>query len=158
MTLIDVGKNWEGRVIDGKFPLRQWLGGSEDSAVFLTERSGGGPQKAAIKLIRAEVFSAGNFDEAAQLSRWADSAKLSHPHLIRLFESGRGQIGASNFLYVVMEYAEENLAQILPQRPLSPEEVKEMLPPTAETLAFLHQADLHMAASSRQILWRWRTS
>jgi TonB family protein len=140
MTLIDVGKNWEGRVIDGKFPLRQWLGGSEDSAVFLTERSGGGPQKAAIKLIRAEVFSAGNFDEAAQLSRWADSAKLSHPHLIRLFESGRGQIGASNFLYVVMEYAEENLAQILPQRPLSPEEVKEMLPPTAETLAFLHQA------------------
>jgi len=108
--------------------------------VFLTERTGGGPQKAAIKLIRAEVFSAGNFDEAAQLSRWADSAKLSHPHLIRLFESGRGQIDASNFLYVVMEYAEENLAQILPQRALSPEEVKEMLPPTAETLALLHQA------------------
>ena len=51
MTLIDVGKNWEGRVIDGKFPLLQWLGGSEDSAVFLTERRGSGPQKAAIKLI-----------------------------------------------------------------------------------------------------------
>ncbi|MFZ0420141.1 MAG: TonB family protein [Candidatus Sulfotelmatobacter sp.] len=140
MTLIDVGKNWEGRVIDGKFPLLQWLGGSEDSAVFLTERRGSGPQKAAIKLIRAEVFSSNNFDEADQLSRWADGAKLSHPHLIRLFESGRGQIDASNFLYVVMEYAEENLAQILPLRPLSPEEVKEMLPPTAQALSFLHQA------------------
>jgi TonB family protein len=140
MTLIEVGKNWEGRVIDGKFPLRQWLGSSEHTAVFLTERSGSGPQKAAIKLIRAEVFSTGNFDEATQLSRWVDSAMLSHPHLIRLFESGRGQIDASNFLYVVMEYAEENLAQILPQRPLSPEEVKEMLPPTAEALSFLHQA------------------
>ncbi|MFZ1930883.1 MAG: TonB family protein, partial [Candidatus Sulfotelmatobacter sp.] len=135
-------KKWEGRVVDGKFPLRQWLGGSEHSAVFLTERSGDGSQKAAIKLIPTEFFSDGNLDETGQLARWADSAKVSHPHLIQLFEHGRGKIDDRNFLYVVMEYAEENLAQILPQRPLSPDEVKEMLPPTAETLAFLHQAGL----------------
>ena len=141
-SLTDAGKNWEGRVIDGRFPLRQRLGGSEHSAVFLTERSGNGSQKAAIKLIPADFFSDGNLDETGQLARWADSAKLSHPHLIQLFEHGRGKIDDRNFLYVVMEYAEENLAQILPQRPLSPEEVKEMLPPTAETLAFLHQAGL----------------
>jgi TonB family protein len=141
-SLTDVWKKWEGRVVDGKFPLRQRLGGSEHGAVFLTERTGGGSPKAAIKLISAEVFSTDNLNEAAQLSRWAESAKLPHPHLIRLFESGRGQIDGSKFLYVVMEYAEENLRQILPQRPLSPEEVKEMLPPTAETLSFLHQAGL----------------
>jgi TonB family protein len=139
-SLTDVWKTWEGRVVDGKFPLRQWLGSSDHSAVFLTERSGGGSHKAAIKVISAEVFSTGDLDEAAQLSRWTESAKLSHPHLIRLFENGRGKIDDSKFLYVVMEYAEENLAQILPQRPLSPEEVKEMLPPTAEALAFLHQS------------------
>src|ERR1039458_3662060 len=138
--VIDVWKTWEGRVVDGKFPLRQWLGSSEHSAVFLTERAGGEPQKAAVKLIPAETFSAHNIEETAQLARWTDSAKLSHPHLIRLYECGRVQIDGGNFLYVVMEYAEENLAQILPQRPLSPAEVKEMLPPTAETLAFLHQA------------------
>jgi serine/threonine-protein kinase Stk1 len=141
-SLTDVSKKWEGRVVDGKFPLRQWLGGSEHSAVFLTERSRDGSQKAAIKLIFADFFSDGNLDETGQHARWADSAKLSHPHLIRLFEHGRGKIYERNFLYVVMEYAEENLAQILPQRPLSPEEVKEMLPPAAETLAFLHQAGL----------------
>jgi TonB family protein len=139
-SLTDVWKTWEGRVVDGKFPLRQWLGGSDHSAVFLTERSGNGSHRAAIKLISAEVFSADNLDEVAQLSRWNESAKLSHPHLIRLFENGRGQIDDSKFFYVVMEYAEENLAQILPQRPLSPEEVKEMLPPMAEALAFLHQS------------------
>jgi TonB family protein len=139
-SLTDVWKTWEGRVVDGKFPLRQWLGGSEHSAVFLTERSGNGSHKAAIKLISVEVFSTGNLDEVAQLSRWNESAKLSHPYLIRLFENGRGQIDDSKFLYMVMEYADENLAQILPQRPLSPEEVKEMLPPTAEALAFLHQS------------------
>lgn len=138
--LTDVWKQFEGRVVDGMFPLQQWLGGSKHSAVFLTERSKNTAQKAAIKLISAQVFSSGNIDEAAQLARWANSAKLSHPHLIRLFESGRGQIGDAKFLYVVMEYAEENLAQILPLRPLSPAEVNEMLPPTAEALAYLHQA------------------
>ena len=141
-SLIEVGKKWEGRVIDGKFRLQQWLGGSEHSAVFLTERTANGSQKAAIKLVSAEVFSGDNIDGAAQLSRWTETAKLSHPHLIRLFESGRALIDGANFLYVVMEYAEENLGQILPQRPLSPAEVNEMLPPTAEALAFLHQSGL----------------
>lgn len=134
-TPVELWKNWESRLIDEKFPLRQWLGGSEHSAVFLTERSEKESQKLAIKLIPSE-----DLDEDAQLSRWADAAKLSHPHLIRLFECGRSQIDETPFLYVVMEFAEEDLAQILPQRPLTPGEVTEMLPPTAEALAFLHQA------------------
>lgn len=141
-TLTEIWKKWEGRVVDGKFPLGEWLGGSENSAVFLTQRGANGSQKAAIKLITVEAFSADMVDEATQLAHWAEGAKLSHPHLIRLFESGRGKIDDRNFLYVVMEYAEENLAQILPQRPLSPTEVGEMLPPTAETLDFLHRAGL----------------
>jgi TonB family protein len=124
----------EGRVIEGKFPLQQRLGGSDHSAVFLTERSGE-PQKAAIKLISSE-----DIDENSQLSRWADAAKLSYPHLIRLFECGRCEIDGAQFLYVVMEFADEDLAQILPQRALSPAEVTEMLPPTAEALAFLHRS------------------
>ena len=141
-SLIEEWKKWEGRVVDGKFPLRQWLGGSEHSAVFLTDRSANGSQKAAIKLIPAEAFSSDTMDEAAQLSLWAEGARISHSHLIRLFESGRGKLDDRNFLYVVMQYAEENLAQILPQRPLSPAEVGEMLPPIAETLNFLHRAGL----------------
>jgi TonB family protein len=38
-----------------------------------------------------------------------------------------------------MEYAEENLEQILGQRPLSEQETDEMLKPTLEALAFLHK-------------------
>jgi TonB family protein len=133
-TPIELWKRWEGRAVDDKFPLRQWLGGSDHSAVFLTERSGKEPQKAAIKLIYAE-----GFDEDAQLSRWAEAGKLSHPHLIRLFESGCCQLDDTRLLYVVMEYAEENLAEILPVRPLSADEAGGMLQPTAEAVAFLHQ-------------------
>jgi TonB family protein len=136
-TSTELWRRWEGRVVDEKFPLRQWLGRSDHSAVFLTERSGAGSQKVVIKLIRAE-----SSDEAAQLSRWAGAAKLSHLHLIRLFECGRGTIDGTRLLYVVMEYAEENLAEILPLRPLTSEEASEMLRPTAGTLAYLHQAGL----------------
>jgi len=116
------------------------LGESDHSAVFLTQRGGNTSRKAAIKLIPVENLESESLGEDAQLARWASSANLSHPHLLRLFEWGRCQIDGKRFLYVVMEYADENLAQVLPVRPLSPAEVKEMLPPTAETLSFLHRA------------------
>ena len=130
MSSAEVWKTWEGRVIDGKFPLRQWLGGSEHSAVFLTERQGQGSEKAALKLIPAD---AGDAD--LQLARWRAAAQLSHPHLIRIFETGRcGQ----TLLYAVMEYAEEDLSQILPQRPLTSPEAADMLLPLLEALSYLH--------------------
>jgi TonB family protein len=126
-------KQWEGRVVNNTFPLRQCLGGSEQSVVFLTERRGREPQKAAIKLITVDPANT-----ATQLARWEFAAKLSHPHLLRLFETGSCQLDGLVLLYVVMEYAEENLAQILPQRALTPEEVRDMLGPTLDLLAYLH--------------------
>lgn len=128
-------RKWEGRVIDEKFPLRKWLGGSEQSAVFLTERGGGG--KAAIKLIGAEMS-----DEKVQLSRWDAAAKFSHPHVTRLFESGKCAVDGTPLLYVVMEYADETLAEILPVRALSATEATEMLAPAGEALSALHRAGL----------------
>jgi TonB family protein len=125
-------EKWEGRLVDGKFRLQRWLGGSDHSTVFLTERAG---TKAAIKLIPANKL-----DSDEQISRWAATAKLSHPHLIRLFEYGNCQIDGALFLYVVMEYGEENLAEVLPLRALSSAEVSEMLGPAAEALAALHHA------------------
>src|SRR5579864_540773 len=126
-------KTWAGRVVDGKFPLRQWLGGSDHSAVFLTERPGQPSSKAAIKLISADGPQA-----ERQLSHWAVAAQLSHPHLIRVYESGRFRFDATPFLYVVMECAEEDLSQILPQRPLAHAEVTELLPPVLDALSYLH--------------------
>jgi TonB family protein len=131
----ELWKNWEGRVVDEKFPLQRWLGGSDHSAIFLTERGGGEPQKAVIKLISAE-----GREESAQISRWADAAQLYHPHLIHLFECGRCRLDDTRLLYVVMEYADEDLAQLLPVRALAPNEIPEMLEPTAQALAFVHRA------------------
>src|SRR5262249_52469944 len=46
------------------------------------------------------------------------------------------------FLFAVMEYAEQTLAEILPKRPLTAAEVREMLPPVLEGLTFLHRNNL----------------
>jgi TonB family protein len=124
-------KKWEGRV-DGKFPLRQWLGGSDHSAVFLTERPGQS-QKVAIKLVAADPT-----DGDRQLARWRAAAQLSHPHLMRIYDAGRCRLDGTSLLYLVMEYAEEDLSQILPQRPLAPAEVTDLLPALLDALSYLH--------------------
>jgi TonB family protein len=129
-------KQWEGQVVDAKFPLHRYLGGSEHSSVFLTER-GAPPQKAAIKFVQVEEP-----DAELQLFRWKHAATLSHPNLLRIFESGRCRLGDFDLLYVVMEYAEENLSQFLPQRPLTPAEARDVLAPTLEALAYLHREAL----------------
>ena len=41
-----------------------------------------------------------------------------------------------------MEYAEDSLAQILPHRALTPEEVRDLLEPALDALAFVHGKSL----------------
>ncbi|MFZ3212786.1 MAG: protein kinase [Terriglobales bacterium] len=126
-------KQWEGQTVNGKFRLRQYLGGSDHSAVFLTELGEQGPRRAAIKLISAHPENA-----ELQLSRWDLAAKLSHPHLMRLFQTGSCQLAKTSLLYLVMEYAEETLSQILRHRPLTPAEAQDMLLPVLDVLAYVH--------------------
>jgi serine/threonine-protein kinase len=133
MNTDEIRTNWVGRVINGRFTLLQWLGGSESSAVFLTEIEGNRPQKAAIKLIPADAS-----DAEARIARWAAITPLSHPHLVRLLDSGHCEIDNTRLVYAVMEYAEENLAEILPVRPLTPTETREMLDPVIDALSYLH--------------------
>lgn len=126
-------KLWVGQVVNGQFHLRQYLGGSDHSAVFLSEHGEGKFQKAAIKLISADT---GNAEH--QLSQWALAAKLSHPHLIPVFQSGRCQLDDVGLLYVVMECADEDLSQILPERALTASEASDVLGPALDALGYLH--------------------
>jgi TonB family protein len=128
----EAGQILQGRTV-GNFRLSRYLGGTERSAVFLAERLRGAPKAAAIKIIPADPARAD-----LQLSRWNLISRLSHPHLLRIFEAGRCRQDGEELLYVVMEYAEENLAQILPQRPLTSDETNEMFKPTLDALAYLH--------------------
>jgi len=121
---------WEGHLVDGKFRLVKCLRITERSAVFHTERSNDGPRKAAIKLIALDERGA-----QAQLARWKASALLVHPHLMRMFENGRVQLGDLSCAYVVMEYAEEDLSQV--DRPLTVAEASDMLGTALNILTYL---------------------
>jgi serine/threonine protein kinase len=137
VTKTEFWTEWEGQVVNGIFPLRRFLGGSDHSVVFLTEFKAENLPDAAIKFVPADTLRTED-----QLVQWGAAATLSHPHLMRIFDVGRCQLGGRGFLFVVTEYAEQTLAQILPKRALSPEEVREMLLPTLDTLAFLHGSHL----------------
>src|SRR5258708_3214908 len=132
-------KQWEGRTVDGRFPLQRYLGGSDHSAVFLsvTQPSGGDSEKAAIKLVPADAG-----DAKQQFLRWKAASELAHPNLICVFEAGRCELDGTDLLYVVMEYAEEDLSQILPERALTAEEARGMLRPILRALQFVHEKGL----------------
>jgi len=136
-TMTEVWPQWQGEVINGVYPLRRLLNGSDHSAVFLTECKAQNIANAAIKIVPAERVLT-----EVQLSHWRTAAGLSHPHLMRLLDAGHCQLGGHQFLFVVMEYAEQTLSQVLPHRALTPDEMAEMLLPTVDALVFLHRKNL----------------
>jgi TonB family protein len=129
----EVWKKWEGQVVDHKYQLLRYLGATDHSVVFLAEFHDPEPRQAAIKFISAEF---GNREE--QVAAWQEASKLSHPNLIRIYGGGPCKIEDTDLLYVAMEYAEENLAQVLPSRALLGEEASEMLNSVVDVLVYLH--------------------
>jgi serine/threonine protein kinase len=127
----------EGHAVNGTFPLLRHLGGSSHSVVFLTESAKLGRAELALKLVPAVPALA-----QLQLARWRASAALIHPRLIQIHEAGECQIGDRQFLYVVTDYADQNLAQLLERRALTEDETREMLDPVLDALAFLHERKL----------------
>lgn len=134
VLMSDTWRQWEGQIVDGDLPLLQYLGGSSGSAVFLTADPTSPQTKVVIKLLPGFPEEAA----AACLTQWKLASQLSHPNLIRLYRAGRCEVANVAALYVVMEAAEEDLAQLLPHRALTPEEVREMLVPVLSALSYLH--------------------
>jgi len=84
-------KEWEGQLVS-EFRLGEHLAGTERAGVFLTAY---GPEsrKAAIKLIPVETWDPGAIE--AELSRLNAARELSHPHLLQIFQAGRGKVGGT---------------------------------------------------------------
>jgi TonB family protein len=132
MNAVSIRGDWVGRVIDGRFSLLQWLGGSGTSGTFVTELDGPGSRRAAIKLFSAPAQT------EDRLSNWTATASLSHVHLVRILHFGRTEVDGVPLAYVVTELAEEVLSQIIPERPLTAEEARQMLEPVLDALSYLH--------------------
>ena len=133
MNTTAIRADWVGRVMDGRFTLLQWLGASDSGGIFLAELHGHPWKRGVIELIPADAADA----EARRIS-WDLAAVLSHPHLNRLVETGHCGLDGVELLYAVTEYSDEVLAQVLLERPLTPDEAGEMLGPVIGALSYLH--------------------
>src|SRR5512143_4144634 len=126
-----IWQQWEGRIVNARFPLQQYLGGSHHSAVYLTEFDGG---KAVIKLVPADSRHA-----AAQIAAWKLAASLSHPNLVRILDIGLWHADEEQDMhFAIMEYCDESLAGVLRQRTITADEARAVLAPCLEVLRFLH--------------------
>jgi eukaryotic-like serine/threonine-protein kinase len=138
MSEAAISREWVGRLADGRFPLLRWLGGSQPSGVFLTELAdlrdqNGHSQRAVIKLVPAEVE-----DGEARLAAWEAATTLSHPNLMKVYTHGRCEVEDVPCVYVVTEFADEVLAEILYDRPLTTKETRDLLGPALDALRYLH--------------------
>src|SRR5207244_10664746 len=59
-----------------------------------------------------------------------------------MFVMGRCEIDNTEFVYLVMEHADENLSQILPHRALTQAEAQELLQSVVDVLIYLHKQGL----------------
>jgi outer membrane biosynthesis protein TonB len=132
MRFVSICEQWEGRTVDGKFPLLEWLGGSADRGVFLTVRQG--IQTANIKLILAA-----GADADAYMAQWEAAKTLSHPDLVQVMETGRFAIDGKDLVYVVTERAEGVLSGIIPRKTLDPGKARGIFSPVVDALSYVHE-------------------
>jgi serine/threonine protein kinase len=133
----EMWKKWEGQIVDQKYQLQRYVSSTDHSVVFLAECHDSEPHQVAIKFVSAEVAG-----KEQQLANWETASHLSHPDLLKVYASGQCRIEETDLLYVAMEYAEENLSQVLPHRALVIEETREMLNAVSDVLVYLHENNL----------------
>src|SRR6478752_1563984 len=132
MKTASFGSGFEGRVVEGRFPLLERLEGSKNCVSFLTLLQGS--QEAVIQLISPDSTEAD-----AYVAQWEFAKALSHLHLTRVFEAGRCVINGSDLVYVVTERSHATLSKIVRSRALSADSAREMFRPVLNALAYLHQ-------------------
>ncbi len=136
-ALSEVWTRWQGHVINSEFRLGRCLGSSDHSGVYLTRSAAIDSADLAIKLVPTNRALAEQL-----LPRWKRASALTHPHLLRLLSWGGCQLEGLPYLYLVMEYADQTLAQLLAQRALAAEEARQLLVPSLDALGFLHRQGL----------------
>jgi eukaryotic-like serine/threonine-protein kinase len=121
---------YEGRTIDGTYPLTKLIRPEGRSAFFSTSNGTGVPT--VIRLIES------HFDGDEILTRWRGVAALNHPNLVKLKSFGHVVVDETSLVYAVMEPVEANLSEILRERRLTEPETRQIATSLLEAIETLH--------------------
>jgi hypothetical protein len=127
---MELWTEYEGRTIDGAFPLAKLLQPEGRSAFFSTPNGSGTPT--VIRLIES------HFDDDDILARWRGVAALNHPNLVKLKNFGKVEMDGAPLVYAVMEPADGNLGEIIAERRLTLDETREVAASLTAALGALH--------------------
>ncbi|MBV9301033.1 MAG: protein kinase [Acidobacteriaceae bacterium] len=138
----------QGTTLEGGYVLEQCLGADERSIIFKAQATGEQNAPAIVKMYRAGLRAA-----EEQIALWEEIRKLEHPNLLQIFATGRATMHREELVYVVVERADETLADVLAERPLSADEAGEALVSVCRGLEQLHAAGfVHGHLAPAQIL------
>jgi eukaryotic-like serine/threonine-protein kinase len=121
---------YEGRTIDGAYPLTKLIQPEGRSAFFSTSNGTGKPT--VIRLIEA------HFDGDEILTRWRGVAALNHPNLVKLKSFGHVVVDETSLVYAVMEPVEANLGEMLRERRLTEQETRQVATSLLGAIEALH--------------------
>ncbi len=121
---------WERQSLAPDVQLERCLGGTHRAAVFAALYRGAA--------VAVKVFPGEPEAILAHLAGWKRTSALAHPALLKLLDTGEAAFGHTRCAYAVMERADENLADVLADRVLTPDEARDMLSPLLSALRFLH--------------------
>jgi eukaryotic-like serine/threonine-protein kinase len=127
---MELWTEYEGRTIDGVFPLTKLIRPEGRSAFFSTSNGTGGPT--VIRLIES------HFDDEEILVRWRGIQALNHPNLVKLIQFGRVTLDETSLVYAVMEPVDANMGEIVSERRLTVQETKQVATSLASALDALH--------------------
>jgi eukaryotic-like serine/threonine-protein kinase len=127
---MELWTEYEGRTIDGLFPLTKLLRPEGRSAFFLTSNGNGVPR--VIRLIEP------HFDEDEILARWRGVAALNHPNILKLEKFGQVELEDGSFLYAVMEPVDANLGEVVVQQRLTLPETRQLAQSLISAIESLH--------------------
>jgi hypothetical protein len=127
---MELWTEYEGRTIDGAFPLKKLLLPEGRSAFFSTSNGKGVPT--VIRLI------ASHFDEEEILARWRGVEALGHPNILKIEQYGQLVLDDTTVVYAVFEPVDARLAEVIAGQRLTVDEARQLASSLASALVVLH--------------------
>ncbi len=136
---------YEGKTIDGAFPLTRLLRPEGSSAFFTTSNEDG--HHRVIRLIESRA------DDDDILSRWRGVAALDHPNILKLEDFGQVVVDQTSLVYAVMERVDASLDEVLSEHRLTVPETRQIATSLLSVLEALHsQGFIHGHVHPHQVV------
>ncbi len=147
---MELWNDFEGKAVDGRFQLDHLIGPKGRSAYFTTKDETGAP--AVIRLIESLN------DEQEILARWRTVTGLKQEHLVEVLACGQTVLDGTHLVYAVMEPTDAELADVLRDRALTPDETRQVALDVADGLETLHSKGLvHQHIDAEHVLAKGET-